>query len=226
MAVQSEIGLIDEVARRRGELRRREHEAAEKELQLQRYAADLRETFKQERARAQKLRRSYIATVRALSNAVEARDAYTGKHAERVAAYGLEIARKFPSELVLTPELEFGFLLHDVGKVAIPDAILYKPGALDDSERALMSRHPVIGSEIVQGIEFLAEAADVVRSHHERWDGSGYPDGLAGEGIPLAARVFAVADVLYALTSDRPYRPASALDVARKMIVAGSGTQF
>jgi HD-GYP domain-containing protein (c-di-GMP phosphodiesterase class II) len=226
MAVQSEIGLIDELVRVRAELRRREREAADKELQLQRYAADLRETFKRERARAQELRRSYIATVRALSNAVEARDAYTGKHAERVAAYGLEIARKFPSELVLTPELEFGFLLHDVGKVAIPDAILYKPSALSDDERALMSRHPVIGSEIVQGIEFLAEAADVVRSHHERWDGTGYPDRLAGEDIPLAARVFSVADVLDALTTDRPYRPACSLHYARAMITSESGTQF
>jgi HD-GYP domain-containing protein (c-di-GMP phosphodiesterase class II) len=226
MAVESEIGLIDEVARLRAELRRREHEAAEKELQLQRYAADLRETFKQERARAQELRRSYIETVRALSNAVEARDAYTGKHAERVAAYGLEIARKFPSELVLTPELEFGFLLHDVGKVAIPDAILYKPGPLTEEERALMSRHPVIGSDIVRGIEFLAEAADVVRSHHERWDGTGYPDGLAGEDIPLAARVFSVADVLDALTTDRPYRPATSLRYARGMIDSESGTHF
>jgi ribonuclease P protein subunit RPR2 len=167
-----------------------------------------------------------MATVRALSNAVEARDAYTGKHAERVAAYGLAIARKFPSELVLTPELEFGFLLHDVGKVAIPDAILYKPGPLTEEERALMSRHPVIGSQIVRGIEFLAEAADVVRCHHERWDGTGYPDGLAGEDIPLAARVFAVADVLDALTTDRPYRPATSLRYAREMITAESGTHF
>ena len=115
MAVQSEIGLIDELVRLRAELQRREREAADKELQLQRYAADLRETFKQERARAQELRRSYMATVRALSNAVEARDAYTGKHAERVAAYGLVIARKFTPELEITPELEFGYLLHDVG---------------------------------------------------------------------------------------------------------------
>jgi HD-GYP domain-containing protein (c-di-GMP phosphodiesterase class II) len=226
MPVQSDIGLIDELVRLRAELRRREREAAEKELQLQRYAADLRETFKQERARAQELRRSYMATVRALSNAVEARDAYTGKHAERVAAYGLEIARKFPTELILTPELEFGFLLHDVGKVAIPDAILYKPTALDDHERALMSRHPVIGGEIVEGIEFLAEAADVVRWHHERWDGAGYPDGLATEQIPLAARVFSVADVLDALTTDRPYRPATSLHHARAMISSESGTQF
>jgi putative nucleotidyltransferase with HDIG domain len=226
MTVQSEIGLIDELVRLRTELRRREQEAADKELQLQRYAADLRETFKQERARAQELRRSYMATVRALSNAVEARDAYTGKHAERVAAYGLLLARRFSSELAITPELEFGFLLHDVGKVAIPDAILYKPSTLDDDERALMSRHPVIGAEIVRGIEFLAEAAEVVRSHHERWDGTGYPDGLAGEDIPLAARVFSVADVLDALTTNRPYRPAYSLGEARAMIIAASGTQF
>src|SRR5437764_11395692 len=196
MAVQSEIGLIDELVRLRAELRRREREAADKELQLQRYAADLRETFKQERARAQELRRSYMATVRALSNAVEARDAYTGKHAKRVAAYGLEIARKFPAELILTPELEFGFLLHDVGKVAVPDAILYKPEPLTAEERALMERHPIVGWEILREIDFLGEAKLVVRHHHERWDGTGYPDGLAGEEIPLAARVFAVADVL------------------------------
>ncbi|HTT30085.1 MAG TPA: HD domain-containing phosphohydrolase [Solirubrobacteraceae bacterium] len=226
MAVQSEIGLIDELIRLRGELQRREREAADKELQLQRYAADLRETFKQERARAQELRRSYMATVRALSNAVEARDAYTGKHAERVAAYGLVIARKFTPELEITPELEFGYLLHDVGKVAIPDAILYKPAALDDGERALMSRHPVIGAEIVSGIEFLTDATEVVRSHHERWDGTGYPDRLSGEDIPLAARAFSVADVLDALTTDRPYRPACSMGDARSMINDESGTHF
>jgi len=226
MAVQSEIGLIDELVRLRAELRRREREAADKELQLQRYAADLRETFKQERARAQELRRSYMATVRALSNAVEARDAYTGKHAERVAAYGLEIARKFPEELILTPELEFGFLLHDVGKVAIPDAILYKPGALDDDERTLMSRHPVIGSEIVQGIEFLAEAADVVRSHHEKWDGTGYPDKLAGESIDITARITCIADVFDALTTDRPYRPGFTVDEALAMMTKDVGKMF
>jgi ribonuclease P protein subunit RPR2 len=113
-----------------------------------------------------------------------------------------------------------------VGKVAIPDAILYKAGALTEKERALMAQHPLIGADIIRGIEFLGEAANVVRSHHERWDGFGYPDGLAGEQIPLAARVFAVADVLDALTTDRPYRPASTLEVAREMIVAESGTHF
>jgi len=226
VAVRSETELIQEIERLRAELARREQESADKERQLERYAADLRETFKQERARSQELRRSYMATVRALSNAVEARDAYTGKHAERVTAYGMEIARALgipPGDL---PELEFGFLLHDVGKVAIPDAILYKPDSLTAEERALMAQHPVIGAEIIRGIEFLGDAGLVVRSHHEHWDGSGYPDGLERDEIPLVARVFAVADVLDALTTDRPYRPASPLSVAQEMIVAESGTHF
>jgi len=226
VTVHSETDLIRENERLRAELARREEEAAAKERQLERYAADLRDTFKQERTRSQELRSSYTATVRALSNAVEARDAYTGKHAERVTAYGIEIARAVGVSIADTRELEFGFLLHDIGKLGIPDAILYKPGALTDNERALMTQHPLIGAQIVDDIEFLAPAARVVRSHHERWDGSGYPDGLAGEEIPLAARVFSVADVLDALTTDRPYRHALPLSKAREMIVAGSGTQF
>jgi ribonuclease P protein subunit RPR2 len=226
MAVGSETELTREIERLRSDLARREREAADKERQLERYAADLRETFKQERARSQQLQRSYMATVVALSNAVEARDAYTGKHAERVAAYGMEIARRLDGALADDPATEFGFLLHDIGKVAIADAILYKPGALTPEERAVMKRHPVIGSEIIAGIDFLGDAATVVRSHHERWDGTGYPDGLAGEAIPIAARVFAVADVLDALTTDRPYRPASTFAQAREMIVRESGTHF
>src|ERR1700759_4823804 len=111
MVVQSDVGLIQELERLRRELARREREAAAKERQLERYAADLRETFKQERARSQELQRSYMATVRALSNAVEARDAYTGKHAERVAAYGIEIGRAMRMPLADTPSTEFGFLL-------------------------------------------------------------------------------------------------------------------
>jgi putative nucleotidyltransferase with HDIG domain len=224
--VSSEAELVQEVDRLRAALATRDQEAAEKERQLERYAADLRETFKRERARAQELRRSYTATVRALSNAVEFRDAYTGKHAERVAAYGLEIAHRLDLPVAGQSEIEFGFLLHDIGKVAIPDAILHKPDALSDSERRLMAQHPVIGAEIIRGIEFLDSAAEIVRHHHERWDGQGYPDGLAGEQIPLAARVFAVADVFDALTTDRPYRRASSLSVAREMITAESATQF
>jgi ribonuclease P protein subunit RPR2 len=199
---------------------------AEKERQLERYAADLRETFKAERARSAELRASYMATVRALANAVEARDAYTGHHAERVAAYGLLLARASGLEIADDPQTEFGFLLHDVGKVAVPDAILFKPAPLTDEERVLMERHPVIGWEILRDIDFLGDAKLVVRHHHERWDGRGYPDNLAGEDIPPAARVFAVADTLDALTTDRPYRPAGSFADAREIIGAGSGGQF
>jgi ribonuclease P protein subunit RPR2 len=226
MGLGGETELRREIQHLRAELARRDREASESEQQLELYAADLRETFKEERARSQELARSYTATVRALSNAVEARDAYTGKHAERVAAYGIEIARAHGMDRPDAPELEFGFLLHDIGKVAIPDAILYKPGSLTEDEREQMAQHPVIGAEIVDGIEFLQEAAKVVRYHHERWDGTGYPDGLEGEEIPIAARVFAVADVFDALTTDRPYRPALDLDDARRMIDRGSGSHF
>ncbi|MDQ6774815.1 MAG: HD domain-containing protein [Actinomycetota bacterium] len=219
MAVTTEEELRGENERLRAELARHKQESADKERQLERYAADLRETFKEERARSQEL-------VRALCNAVEARDAYTAKHAERVTAYGVEICGAIDLDFADGHALEFGFLLHDIGKVAISDAILYKRGKLTDEERAEMARHPIIGADIVRDIDFLSNASKIVRSHHERWDGSGYPDGLAGEEIPLAARVFAVADVLDALTSDRPYRPASPFAVAREMIVQGSGSQF
>jgi putative nucleotidyltransferase with HDIG domain len=212
------------------ELRRRlaaaELKAADSARQLERYAADLRETFKSERDRAQQLTRSYMATVRALSNAVEARDAYTGKHAERVTRFAIEIARELGLPAPDSPEVEFGFLLHDVGKLAIPDSILFKPGPLTTEERALMSRHTIVGAEIMRDIEFLAEASQVVRSHHERWDGDGYPDRLAGEEIPLNARVFAVADVFDALTTNRPYRVALSFEQARAMIEAQSGRHF
>jgi HD-GYP domain-containing protein (c-di-GMP phosphodiesterase class II) len=218
--------LRKEIARLRAELADRDRQAAEKERQLERYAADLRETFKQERARASELQRSYAATVRALANAVEARDAYTARHAERVAAYGMAIAHAAGVPLDEHPEIEFGFLLHDIGKVAVPDAILYKADALSPEERTLVARHPMIGWEILRDVEFLGDAKAVVRSHHERWDGGGYPDGLAGEEIPLAARIFAVADTLDALTTDRPYRPAAPVSEARAAIAAAAGTQF
>ena len=214
----------DTVASLRARLEDTERQAAARQRQLERYAADLREVFKQERQRAQELRRSYKATVLALANAVEARDAYTGKHAQRVAAYGLRVAHAAGADV--GAQIEFGFLLHDVGKVAIPDAILFKPGPLSDEERALVRRHPVIGAQILRHVDFLDEAKFVVRHHHERWDGGGYPDGLAGEAIPAAARVFAVADALDALTTDRPYRPASSFARARGEVLAGAGTQF
>src|ERR1700742_1244211 len=226
MPLPDHAELIAENERLRDRLAAAEREAADSARQLELYAADLRETFKSERERAQQLSRSYMATVRALSNAVEARDAYTGKHAERVARYAIEIGRELGLPRPDAPEIEFGFLLHDIGKLAVPDSILFKPGPLTAEERALMSRHTIVGAEIMRDIEFLAEASKVVRSHHERWDGGGYPDGLAGEGIPLTARVFAVADVFDALTTNRPYRGALSFEEAHAMIIEESGRHF
>lgn len=218
--------LRGEVARLRAELAEREREARARSRELMRYAEQLERANADAKERTSQLRRSYEATVRALADAVEARDAYTGKHAERVSRYGLELARACGIKPEQEPEMEFGFLLHDIGKVAISDAILHKPGSLTPPERHVMQRHPVIGDEIVGRIDFLREARQVVRSHHERWDGRGYPDGLARDEIPLAARVFAVADTFDALTSDRPYRAAAPFAVARQVIAAGAGTQF
>ena len=216
----------DTVAGLRARLERAEREAAAHQRQLERYAADLRESYRRERARAQQLRGSYKATVRALANAVEARDAYTGMHAERVAAYGLAIARAAGIDVADEPQMEFGFLLHDIGKVGVPDAILFKPASLSPDEFERIASHAEIGSAILRHVDFLDEATRVVRHHHERWDGTGYPDGLEGEQIPLAARVFAVADTLDALTTDRPYREAVGWAQGREEIVRGSGTQF
>jgi HD-GYP domain-containing protein (c-di-GMP phosphodiesterase class II) len=224
--VSREEQLRDRVRALEAELAQRVREAAEKERQLERYAADLRETFKRERARSHELRRSYVLTVRALASAVEARDAYTARHAERVAAYGLRLADTYGLRLGDEPEVEFGFLLHDAGKVAVPDAILFKPGRLTNAERLIIEQHPVTGSEIVRDIEFLGAARDVIRHHHERWDGTGYPDRLAGEAIPISARIFAVVDTLDALTTNRPYRRASSIAQARSIILQAVGTHF
>jgi putative nucleotidyltransferase with HDIG domain len=216
----------DTVAELRTRLARAEREAAAHQRQLERYAADLRESYRRERARAQQLRRSYKATVRALSNAVEARDAYTGMHAERVAAYGLALAQAAGIDIADEPQMEFGFLLHDIGKVGVPDAILFKSAPLSSEERACVAAHAEIGAAILRHVDFLDEATLIVRHHHERWDGTGYPDHLEGEQIPLAARVFAVADTLDALTTDRPYRGAVSFARARAEILLGAGSQF
>jgi ribonuclease P protein subunit RPR2 len=219
--------LGEEVMHLRAELAKNERQMREREREFERYSTRLRDAVRREHAHAEKVSASYVAAVRALTNAVEARDAYTGKHAERVAAYGLALAELMDERLTADPELEFGFLLHDVGKVAVPDAILHKPAPLNSKERGVIRRHPVIGAQIVSHIDFLDNSAgQVVRHHHERWDGLGYPDGLLGDQIPLAARVFAVADTLDAITTQRPYRPAATFDFAREVIEQGRETQF
>jgi HD-GYP domain-containing protein (c-di-GMP phosphodiesterase class II) len=222
-APRSVADADDELAALRAEVKHQRTENAIKEQQLDRYAAELRATSRRERQRARELTESYMATVRALAGAVEARDAYTAHHADRVAAYATEVAIATGLEVLDEFELECAFLLHDIGKVAIPDGILFKAGSLDTEEREVMQRHPLIGEEIIREIPFLDPARPLVRHHHERWDGGGYPDGLAGQEIPLVARVFALADALDALTSDRPYRAAVGIAQARDVIESTDG---
>jgi HD-GYP domain-containing protein (c-di-GMP phosphodiesterase class II) len=201
--------------------------------QLLRYAGDLRTTFAAERRRAAELREAlgavelaYAATVRALATAVEAKDAYTGGHLARVTAYGLAACAALGGDLAATPGLEQAFLLHDLGKIGVPDAVLNKPGPLTDEEWVLMREHPAIGLRILEGVPQMEVVRAVVYCHHERWDGAGYPEGLKGEAIPLPARVFAAVDAFDAITTDRPYRPAAGVDEALARLRAAAGSQF
>jgi PAS domain S-box-containing protein len=190
------------------------------------YAKDIRESFGRELRRARELERSYFHTVRALAAAVEAKDDYTGAHIQRVHQIGLLLAKAVAPDEADDPQLAYGFLLHDIGKLSVPDAVLKKPGPLTDAEWMLMRRHPEAGARILDAVPFLDRAIDVVLHHHERWDGRGYPAGLEQDGIPLAARIFAVADTVDAITSNRPYRRGRPLEQAIDEIVARAGTQF
>ena len=196
------------------------------EQQLRAYAEDVRGSYSRELARTRELHASYLATVRALSAAVEAKDDYTGGHIQRVHELGILLAEQVAPRDAHDPQLAFGFLLHDIGKLAVPDAVLTKPGKLTDAEWELMRQHPEAGARILHGIPFLDRALDVVLHHHERWDGGGYPAGLAGEDIPLWARIFAVVDAVDAITSDRPYRAGRPLAAAIEAVVEGAGAQF
>jgi ribonuclease P protein subunit RPR2 len=206
--------------------RRRRRERRLEQAQLEAYARDVRASFGRELRRARELERSYFHTVRALAAAVEAKDGYTGAHIQRVHAIGLLLARTVAPDQAEDPQLAYGFLLHDIGKLSVPDAVLMKPGPLTDGEWTLMRRHPEAGARILDAIPFLDRAVDVVLHHHERWDGAGYPNGLGEDEIPLWARIFSVADTVDAITSDRPYRPGRPLDEAIDEILARAGTQF
>ncbi len=190
------------------------------------YANERAERERAEETLAQ-LEASYDTTVRALAAALELRDDATGQHAERVTALALRLAAEVAPGLVEDAAVAHGFLLHDIGKIGIPDGVLRKPGALDPEERALMETHPGLGERIVAGIPYLdGRARQVIASHHERWDGSGYPWGSRGPAIPLAARIFAIADAFDAMTNDRPYRAALTEEQALGAIAEGAGTQF
>lgn len=202
--------------------------------QALKYAEELRTLHKSERRQRraaedalEQLEESYRATVQALAAALELRDDDTGGHAGRVTHLAMELTRRVAPELATDPKLEYGFLLHDIGKIGIRDAILLKPGILNANELDEMRDHTRLGERVVQQIPYLdGVALDVVTAHHERWDGGGYPRGLRGADIPLAARIFAIVDAFDAMTNDRPYRKAMTVDTALAEIQREAGGQF
>jgi response regulator RpfG family c-di-GMP phosphodiesterase len=197
------------------------------EEQLLLYARDLRHVLEIERGQRALVQSAYRETVTALASALESKDTGTRAHSQRVQQYAVELAREVDEALLDDPSTEYGFLLHDVGKIGIPDRILLKPKPLTPGEQRLMRTHTVLGEQVLSSVAFFhGEGLRIVRSHHERWDGGGYPDGLDGPEIPLGARVFAVADALDAMTSNRPYRRARSWGRAGRELVQQSGRQF
>lgn len=188
---------------------------------------ELSRLFRDAEQRARELHDSYLSTVGSLAAALETKDDQTGDHARRVRDYASIVARALDASLMEREALVFGFLLHDVGKIGIPEQILTKPGPLDDQEWKIMRMHPSMGARILENASFLQpDAIQVVLSHHERWDGTGYPNRIKGEDIPVGARLFSVADTFDAMTSNRPYRKALPVDVAIDEIKRCSGRQF
>ncbi len=177
-------------------------------------------------ARTQQLEKSYDITLDLLGDALDAKDGETEGHSKRVTAFTIAIARKMGLSIEEINVIARGAFLHDIGNMAIPDYILRKPGKLTDEEMAIMRQHCYRGYKIISRIPFLAEAAEIVYSHQERFDGLGYPRGLKGDEIPLGARIVAIANTLDAMTVKRPYRPAQSFDAARKEIELWSGRQF
>jgi HD-GYP domain-containing protein (c-di-GMP phosphodiesterase class II) len=184
------------------------------------------EQTQQLREALRQIERSYDHTLEVLGAAIDLRDSPTAGHSRRVFLYSIEIAKAMGGLENQMRNIAMGAWLHDIGKLAISDTILLKPGPLTDEEREIMQRHVQIGYDLVKGIPFLADAAEIIFAHHERCDGSGYPRGLKTEEIPVGARIFAVADTFDAMTSDRPYRRALAFETSREVIARGAGKQY
>jgi len=196
----------------------------------ERYEGHLEELVEQRTAELDdalnSLEDAYRSTLKALTAALETRDLETHGHSERVVTYSLRLGREYGLDSQRTKALEFGSLLHDIGKIGVPDSILRKPAKLTDQEWVLMREHPSHGQQILRGIHFLEGAARVVAQHHEKWDGSGYPLGLHGEEIDLCARIFSVADAFDAMTSNRVYRKGKSYEAAAHELNEWAGTQF
>lgn len=183
--------------------------------------------FERQRRALAEVQEAHEETLGALAGSLELRERYTAGHSERVRDYALLLADRLAiSDRAELANLAAGAQFHDVGKIGIPDAILLKEGKLDSAEWEVMKRHPELGTLLVGRIPFLRGAGDLIWSHHERFDGGGYPRGLSGEMIPLGARIFAVADAFDAMTTNRPYRPAMTFEESRHVIAEASGSQF
>ena len=190
-------------------------------------AGDLNRLIEIGRRQHQLLNEAYAQTVAVLASALESRDFGTSQHSRRVTGYATRLTLEVSPSLLDDPSLEWGFLLHDVGKIGIPDGILLKPGWLNSSERRRMQTHAELGERLLAHVPLLnQEGARVIRSHHERWDGTGYPDRLAERAIPMGARIFAVVDALDAMTDTRPYRTPVSWDAAAEEIRRCRGTHF
>ena len=172
------------------------------------------------------LERTFVSTVEALANALEAKDEYTSEHARSITDMALEVGTEMGLDVATLKRLELGALFHDIGKIGIPSDIIRKPGPLTDEEREIMEEHPELGEKILEPIERLAEVRPIVRACHERYDGDGYPDGKAGEEIPIEARIIFVCDAFHAMTTDRPYRKRMPDEEAYRRLVENAGTQF
>ena len=179
-----------------------------------------------EKRHAEQVSSLHLRTIEALALAIEAKDQTTGEHLQRVRVYAMELAKELGLSEDETEALRAASVLHDIGKLAVPEHIISKPGKLTPEEFEKMKIHPMVGAEILEQVDFPYPVVPIVRAHHEKWDGSGYPNGLAGEAIPIGARILAAVDCLDALASDRQYRKALPLDEAMAKVVADAGKSF
>jgi HD-GYP domain-containing protein (c-di-GMP phosphodiesterase class II) len=203
-----------------------EYRFTDRDTRLARGIADITSLGLGNAVRFEELERTYVSTIEALANALGAQDQYTSDHAQALAQMAVRVGTALGVAGEAIKELELAALFHDIGKIGVPSEIIRKPGALTPAERRILNRHPEIGEQILAPVAFLAPIRPAIRACHERWDGKGYPDGLAGASIPLAARIVFVCDAYHAMTSDRPYREALAKGEAIRRLKLSSGTQF
>jgi len=219
-----ELRAIERNAREQLAEMRRLLEAAQ--AQQFRFIADFKQAYEAERERRRQLHEAYLATIKVLAAAIGARDGYTGGHVERVRACSHILGRSLGLDPDALQQLDVGAILHDVGTLAVPDRVLTKPGPLDDEEWRVLAQHPMIGANLLRQVPALAAASMIVMSHHERWDGAGYPLGLQADAIPLGGRIVAVADAFDSMTTDRAYRGRRNVEEAVAEIERSSGSHF